>query len=441
MEFIPPRTMRSRQPIATAVRLAIALLAIPAACAREPADRALDAGHRLAGLHVLPADVFRDGPSSGQLIVAANGRSPPFVDRQPVQGFSSILRDPAGGFLALSDNGFGRQENSSDYLLGIYRLSLHPATGAGKAGDGAGEARLEEFIPLRDPQRRIPWPIVADLETYPGSSIPVDPAIREGRLLTGGDFDPESFRLLPDGSFWIGDEFGPFLLHVDGEGVVLEAPVPQEGLASPQDPLGRPASHPRSGGFEGMSANRDLSRLYPMLEKPMAGEDSERGVLRIFEFDPAGSRYTGLSWAYRPEPGTEAIGEFSPVGATLHVVIERDEQEGPAASLKKLFLVDLTKVNPEGVLLKRELVDLLAIPDPDDVDGDGEVIFRMPFWTIEGVELLDGRSIAVVNDNNYPFSAGRRPGTPEDTEIARIKFTEPFEVSAVSAVDGNDRDP
>jgi hypothetical protein len=44
---------------------------------------------------------------------------PPFTDLQPVQGFSSVLRESNGDFLVMSDNGFGAEENSADYLLRV----------------------------------------------------------------------------------------------------------------------------------------------------------------------------------------------------------------------------------------------------------------------------------------------------------------------------------
>src|SRR5918999_2960538 len=54
----------------------------------------------------LPADTFTPGPTSGQFIVTTNGRNPPFDNRQPVQGISSVLRASNGDFLVMSDNGF-----------------------------------------------------------------------------------------------------------------------------------------------------------------------------------------------------------------------------------------------------------------------------------------------------------------------------------------------
>jgi hypothetical protein len=76
------------------------------------------------------------------------------------------------------------------------------------------------FLQLRDPDGKVPFAL-----------------FRPDRLLTGADFDLESVRRAKDGSFWFGEEFGPFLLHTDATGEVLEAPVPLPGVQSPQNPF------------------------------------------------------------------------------------------------------------------------------------------------------------------------------------------------------------
>ncbi len=37
--------------------------------------------------------------------------------------------------------------------------------------------------------------------------------------------------------------------------------------------------------------------------------------------------------------------------------------------------------------------------------------------TIESLALQGADRLVVVNDNNYPFSAGREPDRPDDTEF------------------------
>jgi glycerophosphoryl diester phosphodiesterase len=179
-----------------------------AALAAAPGDRAAEP--RLVARAVLPADTFADGPPSGSAIGPGpiNGRTPPFPS-QPVQGFSALIGSGrAGVYLALADNGYGAKANSADFLLRAYRIRPRWE----RAGGGPGTVEVLGFVQFRDPDHRVAWPIV-NQET-------------DERLLTGADFDPESIGRAPDGTYWVGDEFGPFLLHFSAGGVLLEAPVP-----------------------------------------------------------------------------------------------------------------------------------------------------------------------------------------------------------------------
>ena len=73
------------------------LATLPQAHAAELLERA-----------VLPAATFAPGPTSGQYTAGGNGIPTPFINRQPVQGFSAVLPGPVKGtFLVMSDNGFG----------------------------------------------------------------------------------------------------------------------------------------------------------------------------------------------------------------------------------------------------------------------------------------------------------------------------------------------
>ena len=154
-----------------------------------------------------------------------NGSLPapaPFPD-QPVGGYSALL-DAKGKntYLAMPDNGYGSKANSSDFILRVDRVRVDYETAKG----GSGEVEVLDSVRLRDPDEKIPFPIVDEN----GSGQ---------RLLTGSDFDPESMRISKDGTWWFGDEFGPFLLHTDDTGRVLEAPIPLPGVKAPRIPPAR----------------------------------------------------------------------------------------------------------------------------------------------------------------------------------------------------------
>jgi hypothetical protein len=379
------------------------------------------AGPVLVGHVVLAGSTFEEGPTSGQFIDPANGVEVPFAGRQPIQGFSAILALGADRYAVISDNGFGGKANSPDHVLRLFELEV----------DFSGGVEVVRSIPLHDPDSKAGFPLVADRDTYPGSdpAIPVDSAIRDQRLLTGYDFDVESIRPAPGGGYWLGDEFGPFLIHVDADGRLLEAPVPLPGVQSPDNPhLGKAdPTIAGSSGFEGMASSPDGSRLYPMLEHHVAGDPETE--LRIYEFDPAAGRYLGNGphHLYRLDSPDHGTTEFTGVSETSFLVIERDSHQGPEAEFKKIFLVDFRLVTESGHLAKREVLDLLRIPDPGNVGGLGG-IFTFPFVTTEALAVLDDRTVIICNDNNYPFSVGRHieTGQPDDNEFLLVRWDTPL---------------
>ena len=209
-------------------RLALAgmvTLALAAGCNNDDANDD-PAGATLAGRAVLPATAFADGPVSGQYLGSSevNGIKAPF-EKQPVQGFSAVLKNADGSYSVMADNGYGSIENSADFNLRVYTVRPAFKTASG----GAGTVAVDGFIELKDPNRKITFPIVNEFSTE--------------RVLTGADFDIESMQRAPDGTLWFGDEFGPFLIHTDKNGVLLEAPIALpdmenagKQIRSPQNP-------------------------------------------------------------------------------------------------------------------------------------------------------------------------------------------------------------
>ena len=377
----------------------------------------------LTGFAVLPAETFIPGPTSGQFTGPRNGVTPPFNGLQPVQGFSSIIPGAGGRYLAMSDNGFGSKANSPDALLYVHDLTIDFRTETG----GSGTVTVNTSTALSDPNSLITFPIVADQTFYPGgpNDIPVDAAIRDSRLLTGADFDIESFRRDANGNFWFGDEFGPFLFKTNDSFEVIAAPIQTPGVQSVDSPLlgGDTANLRRSRGLEGMGVSDDGLTLYAMLEGNTEGSPSD--ILRIFEFDVVTEGFTGTEFLYQLDAGGRAIGELSPVGGDRYLVIERDGG-GEGNIFKKLFLIDLNETDADGILEKTLVADLLDIDDPFDLNGDGLTAFTFPFVTIESVTMLDPTTLLIANDNNFPGGGQRIPGVPENSEFITISLDRPL---------------
>ena len=132
-------------------------------------------GVRLVGRAVLDAATFSPGPTSGAQLGGApiNGQAVPFLDKQPVQGFSAVLDNGHGTYLVMCDKGFGALENSADFNLRVYTIRPNFKTSSG----GNGNINVVSFIELHDPDKHIPFTITNHFT--------------KDRALTGADFDIE----------------------------------------------------------------------------------------------------------------------------------------------------------------------------------------------------------------------------------------------------------
>ncbi len=389
--------------LATAVSLSACSTSKESAPVKEPT---------LIARAILPADAYQPGPPSGAGITPDNGVTLP-LPSQPIPGFSAVLDAGGGEFWAMPDNGYGAKTNSADFLLRIYRIRPDFKTAEG----GSGAVTVLSFVQLSDPDGKVPFALT-----------------RSDRLLTGADFDPESVRRTENGDFWFGDEFGPFLLHTDATGKVLEAPIPLPGVQSPQNPFlsGPDAWTLRaSRGFEGTALSRDGRWLYPMNEGALRDDaDPRRRILN--QFDLAARKYTDQKWNYRvdEEFPNAVIGDLTAVDNDRFVLIERDDDQGEQARQKKVYLIDLRRVGADGYLEKQLVIDLLRIRDPAGVSlparpgefGVGDP-FSFPLVSVETVEVLDNERLLIANDNNYPGNDARwiARDRPDDTELIIIR--------------------
>ncbi len=375
------------------------------------------------------------GTVPGKDGVRRTGLSLPF-DGQPVQGFSGIKAVGDGTYWSLSDNGFGNKLNSVDAALMLHHIRFDWT---------AGTVERIETLFLTDPDRKVPFPVVNEATAE--------------RYLTGAEFDVESIQPVADG-FWLGEEFGPFLVKVDKAGKVLtvvETVVDDKPVKSPDHPTVTLQANPslpmpafnlkRSGGFEGLAQAKDGSKLYGMLEGALFNDDAtmemvegNRG-LRIIEFDVANGAWTGRSWLYRLEDGGDAIGDFNMIDETTALVIERDQGAGTAtkacadpkspqpdcfatpAKFKRIYKIEMNDGNAGGAVRKIGYIDLLDIRDPKNLrrQGGGDGVYDMPFNTIENVDVVDATHIVVGDDNNLPFSAGRALDKADDNEFVLLE--------------------
>ena len=355
---------------------------------------------------------------------------------QSVQGFSGIQSLGHGEFLTLTDNGFGSKINSQDALLMVHHV---------KADWASGKVTRTHTTFLRDPDHKVPFFIENENTTT--------------RYLTGSDFDPESIQIVGN-EWWIGDEFGPYVLRVTPQGKVLgvvETVVGGKAYKGPDHYLnGRLPNYPgdagfevrRSGGFESMAKSPDGKTIYPMFEWPLwdaqaKAQESRSGkpFTRILELDVASQRYSERQWKYQFEEAGNVAADFQMLDATTGLVVERDdatEGAGPGcpneprvdcftrpAKFKRVYKIDFNQLDADGFVKKVAFIDLTKISNPKLLArrGPNEANFVLPHLGPEGLGVVDATHIVLVNDNNFPFSSGRTIGQPDDNELTLLDIS------------------
>ncbi|MDV3349331.1 glycerophosphodiester phosphodiesterase family protein [Leptothoe sp. LEGE 181152] len=356
----------------------------------------------LRGFASLSADTFADGPPSGTdngridaanriQPISANGRTGPF-NGQPVQGFSAVQFAPdtdARTFWFLSDNGFGGESNSTDYLLRIYQARPNFQ---GQGGDGSVD--LQGFVQLSDPDNLIPF----DIQNEESAE----------RLLTGADFDIESFVIDNNGDIWVGEEFGPYLLHFNSEGELLEAPI---ATPNPVDLNTLNGQDPLVIGHRGASGDFPEHTLAAYRAAIAAGADfiepdlvtTSDGVL-IARHEPLLDDTTNVAEVFGPE----------------------------RMATKLLDGVEITGYFAEDFTLE-EIKQLRAVQSRDFRDPAFDGLFEIPTFEevielVQAVEAETGVQVGIYPETKHPTffdQQGLSLEEPLIETLQRTGFTDP----------------
>ncbi|MCH2340942.1 esterase-like activity of phytase family protein [Pseudomonas sp. NPDC047963] len=225
------------------------------------------------------------------------------------------------------------------------------------------------------------------------------PAVIDGQteLRKDGEsvnYDLEGIAQANNGDFWLASEGNgkakPNLLiraNVKGE-VLNEYALPADVAAQ------------RTGnGFEGIAVVGEgtSTRIYVAFQREWKNDPAGRVRIGVFNPDSGewGFIYYPLDTA--PEGAWVGLSELTSIGNGQFLVIERDNQQGPAAEVKRLYRIDLNGVKPaaEGqsfpLVNKRLERDLL----PDLKSTGGWVLDK-----VEGAAVDKQGRLFVVTDND-----------------------------------------
>ncbi|MEP9366316.1 esterase-like activity of phytase family protein [Xanthobacter sp. VNH20] len=309
-----------------------------------------------------------------------------------------------------------------------------------------GKVEVLETLPLKGRSGKAITGLPNDLESteaafsVAGKPIGKDPS----------GLDTEALVRLPDGSFWVGEEYGPSLVEVGPDGTVRRRLVP-EGVAARlkgadyEVVAGLPAilaARDLNHGIESLALSPDGAFLYALMQGALANPDTaaaERSPLaRLIKLDRKTGAVVG-SYAYgasapsafkadatgkKQDQSDVKMSEMVAVGPDRLLVLERIDKT------TKLFLVDLAGATPlpadfttgaahptleqlaPGDFARVGVVPLAKTPilDSDRLNG-------LPA-KIEGVAVLSDRELVLVSDSDFGIKG-------DTTQMRRVLFEAP----------------
>ncbi|WP_442601838.1 esterase-like activity of phytase family protein [Paenibacillus sp. KN14-4R] len=234
-------------------------------------------------------------------------------------------------------------------------------------------------------------------------------------------------------TFWISDEYGPSIVHVKRDGTIIERIVPKGWAAQVSTPLVParevlPAVYNKlrqNRGAEAISITPDGKYMFMAMQSPLRNPNKDTDnsrQLRIIKFDLAklqpvsefvyvtedAKQFKGLN------QGDIVISDMVAVSENTLLIDERDKNTGDKAQLKRIFSIDLSVATnilgkyddskTNGKTLEQMSVEELksgSINPPSKRTVVDLVAFKFPYEKIEGLSLVGGNTIAIVNDNDF----------------------------------------
>jgi hypothetical protein len=101
--------------------------------------------------------------------------------------------------------------------------------------------------------------------------------------------------------------------------------------------------------------------------------------------------YYPLDPPVSPNGGWVGLSDITALGANRFLVVERDNQSGPDARIKRLYRIDLTGRTDGSTIAKTLVRDLM-----NDLKAPGGNVYEK----IEGSAVLANGDVLIVNDND-----------------------------------------
>ena len=271
---------------------------------------------------------------------------------------------------------------------------------SGFAADAKVPGKLYAVTDSALAQARI---LTVDATALPAKITAATVLTRDGQPAKG--LDLEGIAVRPEGGFWVVSEGNPekkegttqnLLLRVGADGAIAEEIALPEAVAAQATRF----------GFEGVAVTGAGTEETVWIAVQREWKDDPKGFVKLLAYKPADK-----SWGYVRYPldkagkGWVGLSELTAYKDGL-IAIERDNQIGPGAKLKKLTFVSLNGVKPAPlgseanppVLTKTEVKDLLPLL----AAPHGYVLDKVESFAIDSA----GNAFIVTDNDGVKDSSG-----------------------------------
>lgn len=245
--------------------------------------------------------------------------------------------------------------------------------------------------------------LTVDATALPAKITAATVLTRDGQPAKG--LDLEGIAVRSEGGFWVVSEGNPekkenptqnLLLRVGADGAITEE------IALPEAAAAQATRY----GYEGVAVTGAGADETVWIAVQREWKDDPKGFVKLLAYKPAAK-----SWGYvrypldKAEKGWVGLSELTAYKDGL-IVIERDNQVGPAAKLKKLTFVSLNGVTPVALgseaapptLTKTEVKDLLPLL----AAPHGYVLDKVESFAIDSA----GNAFVVTDNDGVKDSSG-----------------------------------
>jgi Esterase-like activity of phytase/Bacterial Ig domain len=191
--------------------------------------------------------------------------------------------------------------------------------------------------------------------------------------------DSEGLVAMADGTFWVSDDYGPFIVHFDANGKELERLSPFDGTLPLELSLRSP-----NQGMAGLTITPDGTTLVGVMQSALntpglAGSAKSVPVTRIVTVSLADHTnvHEYLYPLANPQETNVGVSDITALSATTFLIDERDGAPAPGGS-KKIYVADVSAATDIG---PRSTVPGTSYR----ADGGGLLVNGVPIETFVGV--------------------------------------------------------